>query len=99
MQLPAAATTVGRAPEPAVQEAGTGPNPSRPSISMQDVMDVDSMLSAHDAAHGFAPETMHVSPPTATCIHDPWFSGPVVLFESGSRPPAVSPVAVPPPYA
>ena len=82
MQLPAAATTVGCAPEPAVQEAGTGPNTSRPSISMQEFMDVDSMLSAHDAAHGYAPETMQVFPPAATCPLDPWCSGPAVLFES-----------------
>ena len=91
MQLPAAATTVGCAPEPAVQEAGTGPNPSRPSISMQDVMDVDSMLSAHDAAHGFAPETMHVTPEAATCSHDPWFSGPAVLHESVPSPSRIIP--------
>ena len=62
MQLPAAATTVGCAPEPAVQEAGIGTNASRPSISMQEFIDVDSMPSAHDAAHGYAPETMQVSP-------------------------------------
>ena len=91
MQLSAAATTVGRAPEPAVQEAGTGLKLSRPSISMQDVMDVDSILSAHHAAHGFAPETMHVFPQAATCSHDPWFNGPAVLHESVPTPSRIIP--------
>ena len=35
-QLRAAATTAGFAPKPVVQEAGTGPNITRPSISMRE---------------------------------------------------------------
>ena len=86
MQLPAAATTIGFAPKSEVQEAGSGTNASRPGIGMQEFIDVDSMPSAHDAAHGYAPRTMQVSPPAATCSHDPLCSGPAVPFESAPSP-------------
>ena len=64
-QLRAAATTAGFAPKPVVQEAGTGPNITRPGISMREFMDVDSMLAAHDAVHGYAPELMQVFSPSS----------------------------------
>ena len=95
-QQHAAATEMGGiAPEPSVQEARpSGQFDIRPSISMREFTDVDSMLAAHDAEHGNAPLSMQVFPPAAWRHHVPWCNGPSVPSASGSRPVAEYPDAL-----